>query len=1764
MDAQEENKYPEYDLEDIQEKSSSNISSEYAEREYGSIPEATSEEEPDGTDEISDEIPDEYYEDLFNTMWEDVEEEENVKKKKAMKKKALQEARRKRRLQEMARQNQQQEFSSSDTSFNNNYKDTSKESYTTETPINSADRIETISEKKRKEFFEIEREIEEQRQEEKNLNFRQSLIDNFNRKQEIYNNTESIGSHGIDFSEKDNSYKDNSYTEQSYFSEPASDNIFSDSSYSSNEYKNTEQNKKSFYKKYKSENNNYSVQSYSDEKSAVNAASELINNSFPQSNTRKDTEGRFSPERENRYSDVEYRTPKASSDRQAPAGATTVAVESVINGSKSNSPQGNTYKETEGRYSSERSERQNKYSDVEYRTPRASSERQAPAGVTTAAVESVINGSKSNSPQGNTYKETEGRYSSERSERQNKYSDVEYRTPRASSERQAPAGVTTVAVESVINGSNYKPTQGNTYKNTEGRYSSERSERENRYSDVEYRTPRASSERQASAGVTTAAVESVINGSKSNSPQGNTYKETEGRYSYERSERENRYSDVEYRTPRASSERQAPAGVTTAAVESVINGSKSNSPQGNTYKETEGRYSSERSERQNKYSDVEYRTPRASSERQAPAGVTTAAVESVINGSKSNSPQGNTYKETEGRYSSERSERQNKYSGVEYKTQRNHTTGKTSSTADLKNEVIINGKPLSSYKDKNGTYGSEIRNQADNYKNRTINKTPKSKASEVTGTEILQTKKSEKSSKGSTTLQKSFSSSRKDAVRSETAGSRVYLDLHKKNVAYNKEKNARGSSVAKTEKNVKKDAVNRDRSREAKLNREIRISTRSNKKNDTKILSVHAKKMGLTVTRHGKSILSTLKSSVTNTIQSGDYEGMRYLNKSQRIGKELVAGVVVISGAGRQLYRLRASTSRLLTRTGNVGRYIRGVNVKELKLYIPTTIKQYKRKMQSFGKLNNLSAAQLNKEIWKLQKLGINKLSKTELIKYNKLIDLKKTRKIGKKLSQSKQARAKLLSALSSHLQSLLSQGDSSGIEGLLMASNFATNKYVRNAVKETFKLTYRASRATFKLSGRVAKTAYKVAVPKTTRTRINKTITKAKSQILHAKPVMTIKKGVNGGAYNAVKKGVSKVTPKPIKTAATKGKKIFTKSTSGLKKIKNKVINKVKNNVITRTYKTIKSGAAAIKSVFGSLIKKILLICSGILIIVLVVAMILQVCSAALSVFMDETKNIQGYVDCLNDKQKEFNGKITDESNKNAQSGSGYKYDNVFTHFTEGSSTDNTREILSMAAVFREQNLPSWWDLVGQNQVKDYLRSVFDDSHSYTVEPSALYYCENDPNASTDYCTHRKTRTYYCNKKYAESDRPSSERKNLWYTYGQYGGCKTRNYYCTETGHAIYNADGCKTKYCGSTIKIGGKQFNHASTGSIWGCSNQTRHVISKLTSDLLPKGTVTFKWSEENERWEYTKDDKVIYFTNASLTPTKLGTYQLKYTYNSSENVYEYGVYYQCNGHKYCDGQHTERYCDGKHEEYYCPGDHQDLDIYITVLSFDGDKIFEADTEGNKYSHDNRNDFDFEGWTEDYKSWALNIYNQDWEDLYDGINGLPQATKSETLSDEEVEEMMNKYLPANCGENRKAITKQALLAIGRIPYYENGKADQPGLAANNFGIKVAADSKGRTLKGLDSSHFVQWVYWTAINEKLGNGTFTDIWDKTKSVSESQLKPGDIGFQNNENSETNYVGIYLGKTSDGKKVWIHLASDPVNNVVTNTTTMFKYYRTLK
>lgn len=248
------------------------------------------------------------------------------------------------------------------------------------------------------------------------------------------------------------------------------------------------------------------------------------------------------------------------------------------------------------------------------------------------------------------------------------------------------------------------------------------------------------------------------------------------------------------------------------------------------------------------------------------------------------------------------------------------------------------------------------------------------------------------------------------------------------------------------------------------------------------------------------------------------------------------------------------------------------------------------------------------------------------------------------------------------------------------------------------------------------------------------------------------------------------------------------------------------------------------------------------------------------------------------------------------------------------------------------------------------------------------------------------------------------------------------------------------------------------------------------------------------------------------------------------------------------------------------YCPG-HVDLYVKVTIYGFEDAKglrtvALSADDQDENEATKSldaalaRNGWN--GWTEEQMGYVQKLISQDWFKTY-GLS-ISTINPKQPLTEEEISKYLSS-LPEDLSDERKDVIKFALSSVGKIPYYWGGKASAASYEKNGFGRVIEADYKGRVLRGLDCSGWVQWVYWSAIGNRLNgaNSTATLIGEGQK-IKRSELQPGDIVVRVGADS---HVVMFLQWAGNGNMIVIHENSGANNVSVSEVTANYPYYRKL-
>ncbi len=238
------------------------------------------------------------------------------------------------------------------------------------------------------------------------------------------------------------------------------------------------------------------------------------------------------------------------------------------------------------------------------------------------------------------------------------------------------------------------------------------------------------------------------------------------------------------------------------------------------------------------------------------------------------------------------------------------------------------------------------------------------------------------------------------------------------------------------------------------------------------------------------------------------------------------------------------------------------------------------------------------------------------------------------------------------------------------------------------------------------------------------------------------------------------------------------------------------------------------------------------------------------------------------------------------------------------------------------------------------------------------------------------------------------------------------------------------------------------------------------------------------------------------------------------------------------------------------YCPG-HIDLYVSITIDGIDdsNNSLFKIDPTGN--NPDNFND-EWKGWTEDKIALARALCEQDWFENY-GLS-ISSIKIADSLTSEEINSYLNSLSP-DVSQTRRDIVEFALNSVGKVPYYWGGKPAGPGYTNNSFYSLISPDYRGRILKGLDCSGWINWVYWSVTGHSLAGESTGTLIGCGRRIQRSELQPGDIIIRTGSDA---HVVMFLCWAQNGNFIGIHETGGVINNVVVaEMTASWPYYRSL-
>lgn len=477
--------------------------------------------------------------------------------------------------------------------------------------------------------------------------------------------------------------------------------------------------------------------------------------------------------------------------------------------------------------------------------------------------------------------------------------------------------------------------------------------------------------------------------------------------------------------------------------------------------------------------------------------------------------------------------------------------------------------------------------------------------------------------------------------------------------------------------------------------------------------------------------ISTLGHTMYRQVENGDDGNFRTVRNM----KDGAVVVTSINATGRTIGRQAGNINRILsdntTRLENAAKYIKGAekkDFKEFKEFNPYNQKQLSKKLGKFSDLTERRMSSINREIRELKKMKIQ-LSPEQQKRLAYLLNYKELKKQGKILQDDIHTMRGLGFVVRNGMYAITSSTDDVGVDGMLGATEILGNRYVRKFISGTAKGSYNVAKFGVKTTGNTVKFV-------SDKTGLTKQINKGTAKLMETgaakttkAAVETVKHGIHGGVYNAVKEQV-------VLNASDRVKKVYS-TTKKVTQTSVKVVNKgvikptktvakgVKKgyHIASTPFRWVKKATGFVKLLAVKTMKWLLLIIGGgLLAAFLICGAAALVTGIFSSVFASDTPNIQEYanyiIELQNNELDEVQENIADLREQ---------YDSLeepVYYYTHKESMSNGKEILSMAAVWNDQNWPKWYNISQNIELKNYIDDLFDNSHSYHAIIGEEYEC--------------------------------------------------------------------------------------------------------------------------------------------------------------------------------------------------------------------------------------------------------------------------------------------------------------------------------------------------------------------------------------------------------------------------------------------------------
>ncbi len=452
--------------------------------------------------------------------------------------------------------------------------------------------------------------------------------------------------------------------------------------------------------------------------------------------------------------------------------------------------------------------------------------------------------------------------------------------------------------------------------------------------------------------------------------------------------------------------------------------------------------------------------------------------------------------------------------------------------------------------------------------------------------------------------------------------------------------------------------------------------------------------------------------------------------------------------------------------------------------------------------------------------------------------------------------------------------------------------------------------------------------------------------------------------------------------------------------------------------------------------------------------------------------------------------------------------------------------QIMSMANVYTYYHNPQ-----DSDAFLSYAKALWEASHSYTMSISSVYYCSG--------CVGENAKELEKEALMEEAE-AEKENPNLELPYEEISG--------NDDADAGQPAE-ISTETQASVITAGQltaeKKAKEESRAESIAAETETAPAVLESTSAVITVPSKQKLASPSNAEASIAiQDEEAQTGSNAEQTIVDESAETMAETVSGQENSQNTDI--------------SKNSAEPSHAKagLSCPG-HVDLTITMKIGGLtEASGLFALDVAGNDeslYTEDG-----WQGWTEENRQAVIQLASEDWYQKY-GLS-VSSISTGTPLSAEEIEAYLEE-LPDGISETRKELLRFALNSVGKVPYYWGGKPSAPNYEGNHFGTLMSPDVDGRTLKGLDCSGWISWVYWSVTGNHLPYEGTSGLAALGRRIGREDLQPGDILIRTGADA---HVVMFLGWTSDGRIRCVHETSGSINNVTVGTRNAgWPYYRSL-